>query len=54
MSVVLSRKPLPFRGGGISPPDWSERLHWVGVGSIGAAQWLRDPTPSPSPEGVGR
>ena len=47
-------KPLPFRSGGTSPPDWSERLHWVGVGRVGNRNArLTAPTPNPSPKGEG-
>jgi hypothetical protein len=45
IGVATLPKPLPFRGGGTSPPDWSERLHGVGVGSFGEAQGPRNPTP---------
>jgi hypothetical protein len=44
-SVAVQPKPLPFRRGGTSPPDWSERLHGVGVGSFRVAQGLQNPTP---------
>jgi hypothetical protein len=45
IGVAVQPKPLPFRRGGTSPPDWSEWLHGVGVGSIGVAQGPRNPTP---------
>jgi hypothetical protein len=45
IGVATLPKPLPFRRGGTSPPDWSERLHGVGVGSFGVARGLRSPTP---------
>ena len=46
--------PLPFRRGGISPPDWSERLHGAGGGDCQDSTVLTDsPHPNPSPEGEG-
>jgi hypothetical protein len=52
--------PRPFRRGGTSPPDWSERLHGVGVGFVGLVLRLTDkPHPSaaarllPSPKEEG-
>jgi hypothetical protein len=45
-------KPLPFRRGGTSPPDWSERLHGVGVGYIGLRNADR-PHPFPPLKGRG-
>jgi hypothetical protein len=45
IGVATQPKPLPFRRGGTSPPDWSEWLHGVGVGPFGVARGLRSPTP---------
>jgi hypothetical protein len=46
--ITAQLKPLPFRRGGTSPPDWSERLHGVGVGSI-ALRNAERPHPLPLP-----
>ena len=52
--MAQKMKPRPFRRGGTSPPDWSERLHGVGVGSVSRTlPLLQNPTPDPSPEGEG-
>ncbi len=43
--------PLPQARGGTSPPDWSERLHGAGGGSLPSAQQsspLASPSPNPS------
>ena len=46
--MAQKMKPRPFRRGGTSPPDWSERLHGVGVGHIGLRNADR-PHPLPPP-----
>ena len=48
IGVAVQPKPLPFRRGGTSPPDWSERLHGVGVGYIGLRN-ADGPHPLPLP-----
>ena len=45
IGVAAQPKPLPFRRGGTSPPDWSEWLHGVGVGPFGVVRGLQGPTP---------
>jgi len=49
VALMTLLSPLPFRRGGTSPPDWSERLHGVGGGVFQSGTAPDGETPPGSP-----
>ena len=54
VALMTLLSPLPFRRGGTSPPDWSERLHGDGGGVCPSGTVPDWNTPPPTPPLKGR